>query len=225
MRWRLALLPPLLVLAACTTTPVTPPVTPAASPSPVDQSASPATMAPTPAPSAVPNRPAHVGAPAIDDPYWLLYSGTSTSTVTNKDGEVIEADRGDDYQVAEGGSLEGTILIDGDWIGSLAVTLTEGQAIPGLDPIEQQFGAQIDDVLPSDEVLDHSPNPYWIRTTQQRHGLEVFVRVPADPSADVGLASEAFWWDSAHEKWYQLSVTTDGDFASVLTAILGPEQG
>lgn len=215
----LALVSPLLLLAACNATPFSDDVS-LGSPTgrPIDQT----TVAPSLAPAASPNRPAHAGAPAIEEPYWLLYNGPSTSSVTDKDGVVIQTDRGESFQVVDGGSLEGTILIDGVWIGSLDVTVTEGEAIAGLDPIEQQYGAQIDDIHPTDGVPARSPNPFWVRTTERRAGVDVFVRVPASPSD--GDSSQAFWWDAAHEKWYELSVTTDGDFESVLAAVLGPVQ-
>jgi hypothetical protein len=218
---RLIVFLPLLVLGACATTPVVPSsaVTPSASPSRAVPSTVPA-VAPTPSASA-PNRPAHAGSPAIAEPYWLLFNGTSTATFTGADGNVTQTDRGESYQVLMGGSLEGTILMNGEVVGMLEVTITEGESTPGLDPIEQQYGAQIDDVLPTAGVLHPSPNPFWTRTTQQRGGFRVYVRVPAHPTADLEVATDGFWWDGSHEKWYQLSVTKD--FASVLTAVLGPE--
>ena len=218
MRVHLSLVSSLLVLAACTATPA-----PTSTPSRVQaETPTPSLPAATALPSPTPNGPAHAGAPAIDDPFWLLYNGTSNSKVTDKDGIVLESNTGESYQVIDGGSLDGTILVNGTWIGSLEVTVTEGQAIPGLDPIEQQYGAQIDDDLPSPGVLHRSPNPYWTRAAQKRGGFTVFTRVPTQFDAEVDLASAAFWWDAPHEKWYQLSVTTDGDFESILTAVLGP---
>ncbi len=224
MRHASALVLPLVVLVACTATPVMTP-TPPASARPSERPTAAPSVASDPAPSPTPNRPAHVGAPAIDGPYWLLYQGTSTATFTSQDGSVIETDRSESYQVIEGGSLEGTVLIDGEWTGTLEVTVTEGEATPGLDPIEQQYGAQIDDRLPADGILNRSPNPYWIRTEQQREGLDLFVRVPAHPTDDGSFINEAFWWDTAHEKWYRVSVATDAGLDSVLAALLGPAQG
>ncbi|MBA2720855.1 MAG: hypothetical protein H0U52_16680 [Chloroflexi bacterium] len=223
MHRRLALLPTLLILVACGATPgpsasESPSQRPAASPTELPSAATPAS---TPTPSVGPHRPVHAGAPSIDEPYWLLFNGTSTSTVTGADGTVLESSQGDTYQVVSGGSLEGTILINGEMVGSLQVALTEGQATPGLDPIEQQYGAQIDDVLPGPEVPDRVPNPAWIRSEQRRAGLEVFIRAPATPSPEVILPSAAFWWDAAHERWYQLTVTSEADFEPALTALLG----
>jgi hypothetical protein len=46
------------------------------------------------------------------------------------------------------------------------------------------------------------------------------VRAPADPAEEV--ESQAFWWDAAHAKWYELSVMPEFDLEPVLAALLGP---
>ena len=186
----------------------------AAPPSAASPIATPGPIRPSPLP----------GAPAIAEPYWLLANGTGVNTVTAADGTVLVTERSDNYKVIDGGSLEDGILINGDWIGLLERTLTEGTQIAGLNPIEQQYGAQLDAETPNPAVLPpRSPNPYWVRSTDLRRGLTVYIRVPSgvagDPSAQ---SSEAFWWDADGEHWYRLSVDGGADFDAVLTALLGP---
>src|SRR5688572_5488404 len=80
---RLALAASLLVVAACAAPMPSPSVTPIAEPAPPARTAAPTEMSSPSLPSATANRPAHAGAHPIADPYWLLYSGTSTSTFTD----------------------------------------------------------------------------------------------------------------------------------------------
>ena len=184
------------------------------------------TAVPTAPPSATPGpiRPSpQPGAPAIAAPYWLLANGTGVNTVTAADGTVLVTERSDNYQVIDGGSLEDGILINGEWIGRLSRTVTDGTQIAGLNPIEQQYGMQLDAETPDPAILPpKSPNPYWVRSTDRRRGLTVYVRVPSAVVEDPSLqASEAFWWDADGEHWYQLSVDGGADFDAVLTALLG----
>lgn len=62
-------------------------------------------------------------------------------------------------QVIKGGSLESTVLLNGDWVGGFEVTGAEGGNVVALDPIEGQYGTQIDDIKPGPGVPRPNAEP------------------------------------------------------------------
>lgn len=220
------------LLAACGGTTVVPATsTSAATASPAAPEASPIlTAAPTesvatvePSTGVRPSLPP--GAPTIADPYWLLASGTDSMTGTDAAGHVVQTTKGMSYEVVEGGAMEGTILVNGIDRAVFSVRTTTGkEPIPGINPIETQYGAQIDDVLPdpSRPFASRAPdNPdIWTRSTQTRGGRTVYVRT-AD--ATPGASADAYWWgDQDAGQWFVLSMQPSEDgFEDILTALLG----
>lgn len=121
--------------------------------------------------------------------------------------------------------MEGTILVNGIDRGVLSVYTTTGkEPIPGINPIEAQYGAQIDDVLPDPSQSFASPtsgNPdIWTRSTQTRGGSTVYVRTADAP---LGASADAYWWsDQDAGQWFVLSMQPGEDgFEDILTALLG----
>lgn len=164
------------------------------------------------------------GAPAIADPYWLLATGTDDWTETDADGHV-QATKGMSYEVLEGGALDGTILVNAADRAILSVYTTTGkEPVPGINPIETQYGAQIDSVLPDPSLpfATHNPdNPdIWTRSTETRGGRAVYVRTAGAPP---GASADAYWWgDQAAGQWFALSMQTgESGFEDILTALLG----
>lgn len=192
--------------------------------------ATPAAQVPTPAlalplgirPSLPPD------SPVISDPYWLTDGGTSTSTWSDKDGVVRTSMTGRTYKVIRDGAIEDGILVNGTEVALLTVhRLTGEDPIPGLNAIEEQYGAQIDDETPDPSVAFTSPTPdnpdIWTRTTQTRGGTTVYARtgdIDGIPVAD------AFWWGASPDEFRSLTLQHDSneDFDALLTAVLGPAE-
>jgi len=167
-------------------------------------------------------------APTIADQYWLLAGGVDSSTNTDPGGQVAQTTKGVTYHVLEGGAMEGTILLNGIDRAILSVYTTTGkEPIPGINPIETQYGAQIDDVLPDPSLPFSSPtsgNPdVWTRSTQTRGGITVDVRTADIP---LGASAEAYWWgDEDGGQWSVLTMQPGEDgFEDILTALLGPTE-
>ncbi len=185
------------------------------------------TAAPASAEPSIATRPSlPPDAPTIADPYWLLVSGTDTFSISDAGGQVVQTTNGVNYHVFEGGGMEGTILVNGLDRAFLTVNITTGaDPIPGINPIETQYGAQIDDVLPDPSVPSSSPTPdnpdIWTRTTHTRGGNKVYVRTADGP---LGAGAEAYWWgDEAGGQWFVLAMQFGEEgFEDILTALLGP---
>ena len=223
----------LVAAAACapSTTPASPaasftataPATPASSATPGVASATPAL---TPPIGARPSLPPD--APLIAEPYWLVDGGTSTFTLNDKDGAVLKTTVGRTYQVIKDGGIEDGILVNGTEVALLTVnSVTGNDPIPGINAIEEQYGAQIDDATP-DPSLPFPPRApddpdIWTRTTQNRGGVVVYVRtgdIDGIPVAD------AYWWGASPEEFRALTLQHDSseDFDALLTAVLGPAE-
>jgi hypothetical protein len=164
------------------------------------------------------------GAPTIADPYWLAASGTSSYTGTDEHGTVVETTTRQEYQVINGGSIVDRVLVNGTEAGLLSVRTTTGdERIPGLSPIEEQYGSQIDNDLPSAKVMKalYGKKDPWTRTEQTRGGRTIYVR--SWGAAD-GAMADAFWTTDEPGVW--CSLFFQGDEAdgmdAVLTALLGP---
>lgn len=214
----------LIVLAAAACAPST-------TPGPSAASATAAVPA-TPVPSTTPPigiRPSlPPDAPVISDPYWLVAGGTSTSTWGDKSGAVLKTTTGRTFGVIRGGGIEDGILVNGTEVALLTVhSVTGDDPIPGINAIEEQYGAQIDDATPDPSLSLTSPTPdnpdIWTRTTQTRGGTTVHVR-----TGDVdGIAvTDAYWWGASPEEFRSLTLQHDSseDFDALLTAVLGPAE-
>ncbi len=225
----------LIVLAAAACAPSATPA-PSAAPATAAVPATPVTSATPAAASATPVLTPPIGirpslppdAPVISDPYWLVDRGTSTSTWSDKDGAVLKTMTGRTFGVIRGGGIEDGILVNGTEVALLSVhSVTGDDPIPGINAIEEQYGAQIDDATPDPSLSLTSPtldNPdIWARTTQARGGTTVYVRtgdVDGIPVAD------AYWWGASPEEFRSLTLQLDSseDFDALLTAVLGPAE-
>jgi hypothetical protein len=194
---------------------------PTASAAPIAAAPS-ASLAPTatPAPSfARPSLPP--GAPPIADPYWLLATGTSTGEWKDADGTITRTDTSTDYTVIEGGSLEGTVLLDGVELAFLSYTVS---AFPsGVDPGHDE-AALLE--LAGYGDLDGVPTPTpdgRVASWERRQFGTVLVVLHAVTDESEGVAfTQAFWWASDQEGWYQLQDPNEGiDLAPILQALLG----
>src|SRR5881275_705039 len=65
-------------------------------------------------------------APAIADPYWLGEPSTDHGVWKNAKRKVIRTDDGKSYAIYRGGWIDGTILMNGDWVGAIDWTVTKG---------------------------------------------------------------------------------------------------
>jgi hypothetical protein len=174
-----------------------PPITPA--PSPVAQVPS---RAPSPSASAVAGRPSpEPDAPPIADPYWLSGGAAETGTYKDADGNVIRQDTGKSYQIYDGGHVEGDILINGEWVGTVGWTITEGSDGTGgdADPMLQQIKHFKGDTERTD--VD---------------GTEVYFLRMSDPAY-----AAAYWWSRGHDRWFSLIAFEDDDLVPITTALIG----
>lgn len=211
----------LIVLPAAACAPSTVPAPPLPSATPAAASATPALTPPIGIRPSVPP-----DAPVIADPYWLVAGGTSTSTWNDKDGAVVKTMTGRTYKVIRDGAVEDGILVNGTEVALLTVHIVSGDdPIPGLNAIEEQYGAQIDDAAPDPSLSFTSPTPdnpdIWTRTTQTRGGTTVYVRtgdVDGIPVAD------AYWWGASPEEFRSLTLQPDSgeSIDALLAAVLGP---
>jgi hypothetical protein len=215
----------LIVLAAACSPSATqaPSAAPATATAPAAASATTALTTPTGVrPSLPPD------APAIDEPYWLVDGGTETSTWKDKDGVVQKTMTGQIYEVIRGGGIKDGILVNGTEVALLTVhNVTGNDPIPGLNAIEEQYGAQIDDETPDPSLPFTSPTPdnpdIWTRTTQTRGGVTVYVRtgdLNGTPLAN------AYWWGTSPGEFRSLMLQIDSgeSFDALLTAVLGPTE-
>ncbi len=164
----------------------------------------------------------------IAEPYWLVDGGTDTSTWKDKDGAVQRTITGRTYRVIRGGGIEDGILVNGAEVALLTVdSITGDDPIPGINAIEEQYGAQIDDATPDPSLPFTSPTPdnpdIWTRTTQTRGGVVVYVRTEnfnGTPGAD------AYWWGASPREFRSLWLQADSSesFDALLTAVLGPTE-
>jgi len=184
-------------------------------------SAAVAESSPTPAASVAVRPSPFPGAPSIAEPYWLLHkSHTKGQWTTEATGEVIRVDEGESYEVVNGGSLEGTVLVNGTVVASLNVTTTTGEAATGLTPIEEQYGALITSVRPGGWSRG---DQNWTRRTGTWGTTQVWIREPKASVADFGISAHALYWIDEGSTWANLQVNDDGDVDAALAALLGPE--
>lgn len=188
-----------------------------------------ATATPTTKPSAKPStKPSALpgtrpslphDAPMIAPPYWLLPNGTD-----RLDEVGGRQTLGQVYLVVQGGAMQGTVLVDGDLVALLTIYTTTGpEPIPGLNAIEQQYGAQIDSATPNPSLPlpshDASNPDVWTRHTETWRAVTVWIRTTGPPSA----MAQAFWWTREPSLWVSLTMQFDNaDVEPVLTALLGP---
>ncbi len=219
-----------IVLAAAACSPSTPApsaapatATPALSATPAAASA---TSAPTPPTGVRPSLPPD--APVIAEPYWLVDGGTSTTTWNDKDGAALKTMAGRTYKVIRGGGIEDGILVNGTEVALLTVySVTGDDPIPGINAIEEQYGAQIDDATPDPSLPFTSPTPdnpdIWTRTTQTWGGTMVYVRTG---DIDGILVADAYWWVASPREFRSLTLQADSgeSFDALLTAVLGPTE-
>jgi hypothetical protein len=167
-------------------------------------------------------------APTISEPYWLVDAGSDTTTVKDRDGEVVRTTTARTYQVIRDGAIEDGILLNGTEVALLTVRRVIGSdPILGLNAIEEQFGSQIDDATPdpSLEVATRSPgNPdIWTRSTQVRDGVTVYVRTG---DLDGSPLADAYWWGASADEYRSLTLQPGGgeSLDALLTAVLGPAE-
>lgn len=215
----------LVLLAGCSTGPA-PSVAPASSgdsPSAAPTPAAPTAAAPTAsaAPTVVvPVRPSpYPGAPVIADPYWLSYAGHDTSTWKDAKGSVTRTDEGEAFQVIDGGSVEGTILVNGTFAGNLEITTTTGNSGGRLSPIEEQYFTLIDSKRPKGY---RGPNKDWTYRTGTWGSTTVYVRDIVSSRRGPGIEAVALWWVKGRSTWAMLQVDGDTRIDDVLAALLGP---
>ena len=192
-------------LGACSS-PTVPPTSAPPSPTPV------ATPAATASETSVAGRPSPgPGQPTIADPYWLLESGTGTGTFTDASGAVIRTDTTTSWEVIDGGDLEGTILINGELVGSLQATVTERSDGVEADPLEEQFGPLDPDAwtpaqAKTRSVATHGGTSVWIR------------RFDLDGEAS---SAAAYWWSAERDRWFALQAFDAARLEPMLVALLG----